>query len=172
MPGASARPWTTFASRTVNSDQLTELPDHGVERSGTSGPTRTGRNLGGGFRGLAVLSAWMPCVHTLCRRSRVGGAVAFPSAWQNGSSSVMRRYGRCPAERHGWSYWQDMFEHAGVDGAGAFQSSERSTRHGALAVARHRHTPAVMMPHGEYPYNISSGWSPAAIMRPMATHAG
>jgi len=74
----------------------------------------------GSFIGMDALRPY-----TLPEISKVGGASAFiPSAWQNGSLIGDNTLWAIPwlSDARVIFYWRDMFEHAGLDEAGAFQS--------------------------------------------------
>ena len=77
----------------------------------------------GSFVGMDALRPY-----TLPEVAKVGGAAAFlSSAWQNGSLIGDDTVWAVPwlSDTRVIFYWRDMFEHAGVDEAAAFQSFER-----------------------------------------------
>lgn len=78
----------------------------------------------GSFVGMDALRPY-----TLPEISKVGGAAAFlSSAWQNGSLIGDDQMWAIPwlSDTRVIFYWRDMFEHAGIDEAGAFQSFEQT----------------------------------------------
>jgi multiple sugar transport system substrate-binding protein len=78
----------------------------------------------GSFVGMDALRPY-----TSMEISKIGGAAAFiPSAWQNGSLIGDEDLWAVPwlSDTRVIFYWRDMFEHAGIDEAAAFQSFEKT----------------------------------------------
>jgi multiple sugar transport system substrate-binding protein len=110
----------------------------------------------GSFVGMDTLRPY-----TLPEISKVGGANAFlPSAWQNGSLIGDDTLWAIPwlSDTRVIFYWRDMFEHAGVDESGAFQSFEQMEETLARLQSHGMSTPwaATTRRTANTVYNISS----------------
>ncbi len=110
----------------------------------------------GSFVGMDALRPY-----TLPEISKFGGAAAFlPSAWQNGSLIGDDQLWAVPwlSDTRVIFYWRDMFEHAGVDEVGAFQSFEQIDETLARLQARGSTTPWAVTTRrtANSLYNISS----------------
>jgi multiple sugar transport system substrate-binding protein len=106
-------PWTTAWSDLVR----VALYKDGAEIA------EVGSTWVGSFVGMDALRPF-----TLPEIARAGGAAAFlTSAWQNGSLIGDDTLWAMPwlSDTRVIFYWRDMFEHAGVDGTGAFSSFEQ-----------------------------------------------
>jgi multiple sugar transport system substrate-binding protein len=110
----------------------------------------------GSFVGMDALRPY-----TLPEIAKVGGANAFlPSAWQNGSLIGDNTLWAIPwlSDTRVIFYWRDMFEDAGLDEAGAFQSFAQMDETLARLQSRGTRTPWAVTTRrtANTVYNISS----------------
>lgn len=107
-------PWTTAWNDLVR----VALYGDGAEIS------EVGSTWVGSFVGMEALRPY-----SSLEISKIGGAAAFlPSAWQNGSLVGDDEVWAMPwlSDTRVIFYWRDMFDHAGLDEATAFQSFEKT----------------------------------------------